>query len=99
MEIKSTKVFDSWLEKLRDRSGRVHILRRLRRLQNGNPGDTKSIGSGVYELRVNVGPGYRVYYTQRGNLLIVLLCGGDKSTQEGDISRARILAAQLAEEE
>jgi putative addiction module killer protein len=69
----------------------------LDRLEDGNPGNSRSVGEGVVELKIDVGPGYRVYYIQRGEVLIVLLCGGDKSTQAKDIQRARLIARQLPE--
>lgn len=86
--------FDRWLRRLKDKQGRLRILARIDRLAHGNPGDTKSVGQGVSELRLSVGPGYRVYYTQRGNRVVLLLCGGDKSTQHNDIATAHRLAAE-----
>lgn len=79
---------------LRDARAKAEVARRVRRLALGNPGDVKPVGEGVSELRIHYGPGYRVYHMQRGNLLVVLLCGGDKSTQAKDIT----LALQLAKE-
>jgi putative addiction module killer protein len=99
IEIRSTQVFKNWLTELRDRSARVRIIKRIDRLALGNPGHWRSVGEGVIELKIDYGPGYRVYYTARGSLLIVLLCGGDKSTQEKDIRRAKELAAELELEE
>jgi putative addiction module killer protein len=86
--VEITGEFDTWLKGLRDVQTRVRILERIRRLRDGNPGDVKPVGSGVSEMRIRYGPGYRLYYTQRGKSLIVLLCGGDKSTQRKDIARA-----------
>lgn len=92
VEVVRTDDFDEWLTKLKDRAGRLRILKRIDRLANGNPGDVKPVGNGVYELRLDVGPGYRVYYAQDGDVLILLLCGGDKSTQQNDIGKAHRLA-------
>jgi putative addiction module killer protein len=80
---------------LRDRAARGRIIARVSRLQTGNPGDWRSVGSGVMELRISYGPGYRVYYVKRGDTLIVLLCGGDKSTQSKDIDTAKTLAGAI----
>lgn len=100
VEVVRTDEFATWLEKLKDLSGKGRILRRLDRLAQGNPGDVRPIGKGLSELRLNVGPGYRVYYLQDGNTLILLLCGGDKSTQQKDIARAHELAEEwLADKE
>jgi putative addiction module killer protein len=93
--IEQTAEFASWLESLRDRIGRVRILKRLRRLADGQFGDTKPVGEGVYELRFFFGPGYRVYYLKRGDVMILLLVGGDKDSQQRDIA----LAQRLAKEE
>jgi len=85
--------FDRWLRKLNDRRAAARVLVRIERLAAGNPGDVKPVGHGVSELRIDYGPGYRVYYLQRGGELIVLLCGGDKSSQADDIERAQRIAA------
>ena len=95
LEIRQTEVFGAWIRSLRDMQGRAVIARRIERLAAGNFGDHKSAGGGVSELRVQFGPGYRVYYTLRGNEFVVLLCGGDKGSQHRDIARARELAGQL----
>jgi putative addiction module killer protein len=87
-----------WLEGLRDLRDRAKVLARIERLIGGNPGDVRPVGSDVSELRINYGPGYRVYYLQRGTTLIILLAGGDKSSQVKDIGEALLLAANLAEE-
>ena len=87
-----TEDFDKWLRKLRDRAGRLRILERIDRLANGNPGDVHPVGQGISELRLTYGPGYRVYYLQDGDTLILLLVGGDKSTQQKDIGKAHELA-------
>jgi putative addiction module killer protein len=93
--VEVTDDFKAWLKNLRDRSGRTRIAKRLTRLVDGNFGDSKSVGEGVSELRIHHGPGYRVYFTQRGSVLVILLCGGDKSTQSVDIERAKQLAKSL----
>lgn len=92
--IHETNIFSDWLTALRDARGKAAILRRLVRVQMGNLGDVKPLGDGLFEMRVDSGPGYRVYCVRRGDVLIVLLCGGDKSTQEKDIASARKLAKE-----
>jgi putative addiction module killer protein len=99
VQIRRTEEFAAWLSALRDRQGRAKILARIDRLEDGNPGHTRSVGAGVVEMKIGFGPGYRVYYIQRGEVLIVLLCGGDKSTQNNDIKRAKVLAGLLKEVE
>lgn len=81
--------------RLRDPDARARILTRVARLANGNPGDVRPVGKGVSELRIDYGPGYRVYFVRRGSLLILLLCGGDKRTQSRDIDQALAMAAEL----
>ena len=93
--IYTTQIYDEWFAKLRDREGKARINARLRRIEQGNFGDFKSLGNGVLELRFDFGPGYRVYLAQRGTEVIVLLAGGDKSTQQKDINIAHDLARQL----
>jgi putative addiction module killer protein len=95
IEIRQTEAFASWFEGLRDRKARARIAIRIRRLSLGNPGDVKPIGSGVSELRIDYGPGYRVYFLQRGPMLIILLGGGDKRTQDRDIKKALEMARVL----
>lgn len=95
MELKKTDIYATWLDALRDLRARARIQARVERLAAGNPGDVKSVGSGVSELRIDHGPGYRVYFIQRGNEFIVLLAGGDKSTQAKDIKAAIQLARNL----
>ncbi|NJM92355.1 MAG: type II toxin-antitoxin system RelE/ParE family toxin [Rhodospirillaceae bacterium] len=90
-----TKVFDEWLDELRDRKGRAVIIRRLLALELGHFGDFKPVEKGVLEMRIHFGPGYRVYLTQRGKQLIVLLCGGDKRSQKRDIAKAVELAENM----
>jgi putative addiction module killer protein len=95
LEVRQTTTYSSWFGKLRDKAAKVRIDIRIRRLSLGNPGDVKPVGEGVSELRVNFGPGYRIYFVQRGEELVVLLAGGDKSTQEQDICIAKSLAREL----
>ncbi len=94
VEIIKSSSFDAWLSGLRDRRAVARIAARLDRLATGNAGDVKPVGDGVSEMRIDHGPGYRVYFMQRGEILIVLLCGGDKSSQDKDIEQARRLAGQ-----
>lgn len=98
VEVRQTARFAHWLEDLRDLRARAKVQARIERLIGGNPGDAKPVGSGVSELRINYGPGYRVYFQQRGSTLIILLAGGDKSTQASDIEEALMLARQIKEE-
>ena len=98
IEVRETERFSEWLKGLRDQVARARIAVRIRRLAFGNPGDVRPVGEGVSELRVDHGPGYRVYFTRRGEVLIVLLCGGDKSTQARDIRNARTMANDLEDE-
>jgi putative addiction module killer protein len=90
-------VFVRWLRKLADRQARAKILVTIQRMEQGHFGDTKHVGPGVMETRINTGPGYRLYYTRRGAVLVILLAGGDKSTQARDIARAVKTAAELKE--
>lgn len=92
ISIVQTAIFRRWLDSLRDRRARARIDDRLLRLADGNAGDTKSVGDGVQELRLHFGPGYRIYYVWKGDVLIILLTGGDKSTQARDIARAKVMA-------
>jgi putative addiction module killer protein len=94
VEIVKSATFDQWLRKLKDRRAVARVLVRIDRLAAGNPGDVKPVGSGVSELRINYGPGYRVYYLQEGDQLILLLCGGDKSSQARDIKEAHRVAEE-----
>jgi putative addiction module killer protein len=95
IEIRQTEVYARWFDSLRDRQARARIDARIRRLSLGNPGDVKPVGEGVSELRIDYGPGYRVYFVQRGQTLVILLAGGDKSTQDRDIKRALDLSREL----
>lgn len=92
IEIRQTEVYANWFAKLRDRQARARIDVRIRRLSLGNPGDVRPVGEGVSELRIDYGPGYRVYFVQRGLELVILLAGGDKRTQDRDIQVALELA-------
>ncbi len=94
-EIRKTDTYAEWLDGLRDIHARARVLARVERLAAGNPGDVKPVGEGVSELRIDYGPGYRVYFTMRGLTLIILLAGGDKRTQTTDIKTALRLARNL----
>ena len=95
VEIRQTEVYARWFRRLRDREARVRIYSRIRRLSLGNPGDVRPEGEGVSEIRIDYGPGCRVYFVQRGEALIVRLAGGDKDSQEWDVRRAPELAGGL----
>jgi putative addiction module killer protein len=95
VEVRQTDVFRRWFAALRDREARARVAARIRRLSLGNPGDVKPVGHGVSELRIDYGPGYRIYYTQLGDTVVILLCGGDKRTQNRDIDRAIEMAQEL----
>ena len=97
IEVRQTPAYAAWFSGLRDIQARARIDVRIRRLSLGNFGDVKPVGQGVSELRIDYGPGYRVYYTRRGDSLVLLLCGGDKATQAGDIRKAKAWAAQWSE--
>jgi putative addiction module killer protein len=95
VEIRKTERFADWLDNLRDIKAKARILVRVERLASGNAGDAKPVGEGVSEMRIDYGPGYRVYFIQRGSQLIILLAGGDKSSQSSDIKAALRLARNL----
>jgi putative addiction module killer protein len=95
IEVRQTTRFATWLAGLRDDRAKARILKRLDRAKDGNLGDVAPVGEGVSEMRIFYGPGYRVYFIQRGSELIVLLCGGDKSTQGADIEEAKALAKEI----
>ncbi len=97
MRIEKTVEYAAWIDSLKDRAGRARILMRVERLIEGNPGQHRALTDGVAELKVDFGPGYRVYYTQRGTRLLLLLAGGDKSTQQKDIQLAIKLARNFQE--
>lgn len=95
MRVRMTEVYRDWIDALKDREGRARIQVRIDRLAHGNPGQHRNLKAGVSELKIDFGPGYRVYYTERGGALIVLLAGGDKSSQQQDIKIAVALADNL----
>ena len=95
IEIRLTETFAEWLRKLRDRRAAARIAERLRRLALGSYGDVRPVGEGLSELRIDYGPGYRVYFVQRGAILILVLRGGDKADQDRDIARAKALAKEI----
>lgn len=95
VKVEATAIYTEWLDGLADLVGRARILARVERLAAGNPGQHRVLKGGICELKIDVGPGYRVYYTQRGKVLVILLCGGDKSTQDQDIKAATRLAKGL----
>ena len=95
VEVRRTAEFIDWLVGLRDVSARARIAKRIDRLAMGNFGDAKSVGDGVSELRFTFGPGYRVYYARRGDVVVILLCGGDKGSQERDVEWAKIMAKEI----
>jgi putative addiction module killer protein len=97
--IRKTDIFKKWMKKLRDAIAKAHINRRIDRLERGNPGNVEPIGDGCSEMRIDYGPGYRVYYKDTGREIIIILCGGDKSTQQSDISKAKRLAREEEEED
>jgi putative addiction module killer protein len=94
-QVHQTDSFAKWLSKLKDRRAIAKILIRIESLRQGNTGDSKSLGSGLHELRLHYGPGFRVYYTRKSGLIVLLLCGGDKSSQSKDIAHARRIMNEL----
>ncbi|MCK5157212.1 MAG: type II toxin-antitoxin system RelE/ParE family toxin [Spirochaetales bacterium] len=97
IEIRQTETYKKWFKSLKDRKARVRIDIRIKRISLGNPGDVKPVGKGVSEIRINYGPGYRIYYVQRNNIIVILLTGGNKSTQSRDIQKAHELARNVEE--
>ena len=95
IEVRKTEVYAKWLDDLRDARARARVLVRVERLAAGNPGDVRPVGEGVSELRIDYGPGYRVYFTKQGRTIVILLAGGDKRTQDRDIATALRLARNL----
>ena len=93
--IKQTETFVAWHQRLKDRAARIAVARRLENVEAGTLGDVKPVGGGVSELRVKIGPGYRLYFTMRKSVVVVLLCGGDKGTQDADIKRAKKIAEEI----
>ena len=94
-EVRQTEEFSGWLHRLRDANAVARIVGRIRRMEMGNPGDTRGVGHGILEMRIDYGPGYRIYYVHRRAQIVILLCGGDKRTQTKDIKRALKLAETL----
>ncbi len=97
IEIRKTEIFAKWFNKLSDRRARARIQARIDRVEMGNFGDVAPVGEGVSELRIFYGPGYRVYFVQKNSVVVILLSGGDKSSQQSDIAKAKEIAAQLEE--
>jgi putative addiction module killer protein len=95
LDVQTTELFDQWLSDLTNRAARARITSRIDRLSWGNAGDVRAVGEGVSEMRIDTGPGYRVYYKHTGRTIIVILCGGDKSSQDKDIKKAKRIAAGL----
>ena len=95
VEVRQTQEFSGWLHRLRDANAVARIAGRIRRMEMGNPGDARSVGHGILEMRIDYGPGYRIYYVHRGAQIVILLHGGDKRTQQQDIKRAQKLAETL----
>jgi putative addiction module killer protein len=99
IDFERSRTFADWLDSLRDIIGKARIIARLRAAEHGNFGDCESVGGAVYEMRVHYGPGYRMYFTRRGEVVYLLLMGGDKSTQKRDIKRALQMAQNIGNEE
>jgi putative addiction module killer protein len=97
LEVRQTEIFDNWFKRLKDRKAKARVQARIDRLELGNFGDVAPVGEGISELRIHYGPGYRVYFVQYDLVVVVLLAGGDKSTQHADIKKAKELAKQLEE--
>jgi len=97
-DIRRSSIYDKWYLRLRDYRAKTSIRLRIRRLAEGNPGDVGPVGEGIWEMRIDYGPGYRVYYKDTGKEIIILLCGGDKSTQQADIAKARRIAKSYKKE-
>ncbi|WP_273792131.1 type II toxin-antitoxin system RelE/ParE family toxin [Brucella anthropi] len=95
IEVRQSTEFSKWLNELRDRNARARIVTRIRRMELGNPGDVKPVGEGVSEMRITYGPGYRVYFVTMGLTIVILLCGGDKSSQSRDIELAKQMAKEI----
>jgi putative addiction module killer protein len=93
--VEKTEAFDTWLKALRDARAKAKIISRIERLADGNPGDVKSVGNGISEMRIHYGPGYRVYYCQQGETIVIILCGGDKDSQAKDIATAKEIKESL----
>ena len=98
IQIRRSNIYIKWLKKLQDRVGKALIAERISRLQSGNAGDVRFVGDGIFELRIHYGPGYRIYCKDTGKEIIILLCGGDKSTQQEDVEKAKKIAKLYKEE-
>jgi putative addiction module killer protein len=94
-EVLKSREFDNWLDRLADKQGKAKITARVQRLEQGNPGQVRPVGAGISEMKIDFGPGYRVYFKQTDRTIILILCGGDKSTQTKDIMRAKQIAETL----
>jgi putative addiction module killer protein len=94
VEVRFSDEFHKWLKDMRDEHAYARIVKRVRRMELGNPGDVKPVGGGLHEMRINYGPGYRIYFVYEGSTVVILLCGGDKDTQTSDVRRARALAGK-----
>jgi putative addiction module killer protein len=94
-EVRQTEIFKNWFKRLKDRKAKARVQARIDRIEIGNLGDVASVGEGVRELRIHYGPGYRVYFIQRSQVVVILLSGGDKSSQDSDIKKAKEIARQL----
>ena len=97
VEVRQTDEFRTWLRRLKDSDAVARIVARIRRMEQGNFGDTKSVGASVMEMRVDYGPGYRIYYVHRGAEIVILLCAGDKRRQQQDMKRAHAMVRDIAE--
>jgi putative addiction module killer protein len=95
IEVRQSDQFQNWLRRLRDDKARARIANRIRRMELGNPGDTRQLGGGLIEMKIDYGPGYRVYFAYQGDSVVILLCGGDKRTRRRDIEKARAIAQGL----
>jgi putative addiction module killer protein len=95
IEVRQSDQFQDWLGRLRDDRARARIANRIRRMELGNPGDTRQLGGGLMEMKIDYGPGYRVYFAHLRDSIVILLCGGDKRTQRRDIEKARAMAQEL----
>ena len=98
MKVQKSVIYKKWINDLKDKRARYRINARITRLEQGNPGDVVPVGEGISEMRIHYGPGYRVYYKDTGKEIVILLCGGNKSTQQEDITRAKYLASLPLEE-
>ncbi|MGV3550069.1 type II toxin-antitoxin system RelE/ParE family toxin [Rhizobium sp.] len=98
-ELLPTEVYEAWFKKLRDEIARAAVVARLARIEAGNFGDARPVGNGISELRIHYGPGYRIYFQKRGNRIILLLCAGDKSSQQRDVERAKTIANEWTDDD